>query len=246
MRRKSWGENASHSFINGRMYLANAALMVLVSMCGSMRVSIFRAGSSHALAPASRTNSRKTASACTGSGISMAALDFVRSAGRCHTAVFMTDSNCASSARVSQRVRDSFLPPASERSKADAGLKGTISRLTALSNIRLVQRMTSVAMVGAPRATMDFNIVSMCFGLTFHSIRLRTMFGCFQRPRMRAAKYSSANVVTVTTALAASIFARASALRCFFSSCTSWPSVTCAHFLDRPSDIRQRQIPVAA
>jgi hypothetical protein len=55
------------------------------------------------------------------------------------------------------------------------------------------------------------------------SMRLRTMFGCFQRPLIMRSKYSSASWPTVVKRLAASMRAGAVDLRSCFSPATSWP-----------------------
>src|SRR5574337_783717 len=71
--------------------------------------------------------------------------------------------------------------------------------------MRRTQRSTSLAMVGAPRLTTARSMASMCLGSTASSassprcglmsfpMRLRTMFGCFQRPLIMRSKYSSAS-----------------------------------------------------
>jgi hypothetical protein len=86
--------------------------------------------------------------------------------------------------------------------------------------MRRTQRSKSLAMVGAPRLTTARSIASSwrgstassaslprC-GLMSFSMRLRTMFGCFQRPLIMRSKYSSASWTTVMTLRAASVRAR--------------------------------------
>ena len=60
------------------------------------------------------------------------------------------------------------------------------------------------------------------------SMRLRTMFGCFQRPLIMRSKYSSASRPTVVTLCAVSMRASAVDLRSCLSPATSWPSAILA------------------
>ncbi len=115
-------------------------------------------------------------------------------------AVFIAANSWINSASDSARSLDFSCPPASETSKAEAGLYSARCRLIAKSKMRFVHRSTSLAIEGAPRLTMVCSMASMCMGFTAStanlpilglmsfSIRLRTMLGCFHRPRMLRSK----------------------------------------------------------